>query len=159
MHVPLGCLVGGRFLGKRSEACVAEEQWQVGHVALRAGDIFLNTSLTEAFCMAIVEAASAGLLVTSTNVGGVPEVLPHDLCILAEPEPQAIIDAVSTAVARVLHCPVDRQAQHERVRVPLPPALPPHPTHNSGHAASDGMPHAAYGEHTHTLQRRRLRGK
>lgn len=38
------------------------------------GDIFVNASLTEAFCMAIVEAAAAGLLVVSTAVGGVPEV-------------------------------------------------------------------------------------
>lgn len=38
------------------------------------GHIFVNASLTEAFCMAIVEAASAGLLVVSTRVGGVPEV-------------------------------------------------------------------------------------
>ena len=38
------------------------------------GDIFINASLTEAFCMAIVEAAAAGLLVVSTAVGGVPEV-------------------------------------------------------------------------------------
>ncbi|CAJ1436683.1 unnamed protein product [Effrenium voratum] len=40
------------------------------------GHIFLNTSLTEAFCIAIVEAAACGLLVVSTEVGGVPEVLP-----------------------------------------------------------------------------------
>ena len=38
------------------------------------GQIFLNASLTEAFCMAIIEAAAAGLLVVATNVGGVPEV-------------------------------------------------------------------------------------
>ncbi len=37
------------------------------------GQVFLNASLTEAFCMAIVEAAAAGLLVVSTAVGGVPE--------------------------------------------------------------------------------------
>ena len=37
------------------------------------GQIFLNTSLTEAFCISIVEAASCGLLVVSTKVGGVPE--------------------------------------------------------------------------------------
>ena len=43
---------------------------------LLRGRIFLNTSLTEAFCMALVEAAAAGLLVVSTRVGGVPEVLP-----------------------------------------------------------------------------------
>ncbi|KAJ8255946.1 hypothetical protein COCON_G00198100 [Conger conger] len=40
------------------------------------GHIFLNTSLTEAFCMAIVEGASCGLQVVSTRVGGIPEVLP-----------------------------------------------------------------------------------
>ena len=38
------------------------------------GDIFLNSSLTEAFCIAMVEAASCGLHVVSTCVGGVPEV-------------------------------------------------------------------------------------
>ena len=38
------------------------------------GDIFINASLTEAFCMAVVEAAAAGLMVVSTAVGGVPEV-------------------------------------------------------------------------------------
>eukprot|EP00920_Eleutheroschizon_duboscqi_P016926 GHVT01040278.1.p1 GENE.GHVT01040278.1~~GHVT01040278.1.p1 ORF type:complete len:433 (+),score=70.50 GHVT01040278.1:416-1714(+) len=41
---------------------------------LRRGHVFLNCSLTEAFCIAIVEAAACGLLVVSTRVGGVPEV-------------------------------------------------------------------------------------
>lgn len=41
---------------------------------LRQGHIFLNASLTEAFCIALIEAAAAGLLVVSTRVGGVPEV-------------------------------------------------------------------------------------
>jgi len=49
------------------------------------GHIFLNTSLTEAFCMAIVEAAASGLQVVSTRVGGIPEVLPPELINLAEP--------------------------------------------------------------------------
>ncbi|KAL1234732.1 Phosphatidylinositol N-acetylglucosaminyltransferase subunit A [Trichinella pseudospiralis] len=48
------------------------------------GDIFLNTSLTEAFCMTILEAASCGLHVVATRVGGVPEVLPKDLITLAD---------------------------------------------------------------------------
>ena len=47
------------------------------------GHIFLNTSLTEAYCMAIVEAASSGLQVVSTSVGGIPEVLPPELISLA----------------------------------------------------------------------------
>lgn len=38
------------------------------------GHIFVNASLTEAFCISLVEAASVGLLVVSTRVGGVPEV-------------------------------------------------------------------------------------
>jgi glycosyltransferase involved in cell wall biosynthesis len=33
----------------------------------------LCSSLTEAFCIAILEAASCGLLTVSTRVGGVPE--------------------------------------------------------------------------------------
>lgn len=50
------------------------------------GSIFLNTSLTEAFGIAILEAACAGLYVVSTRVGGVPEVLPKDLISFANPE-------------------------------------------------------------------------
>nr|CAD7570791.1 unnamed protein product [Timema californicum] len=55
------------------------------HDVLTMGHIFLNTSLTEAYCMAIVEAASCGLLVVSTKVGGIPEVLPPELIYLTEP--------------------------------------------------------------------------
>jgi glycosyltransferase involved in cell wall biosynthesis len=62
----------------------AVDHANVGDVLVK-GDIFLNTSLTEAFCVAIVEAASCGLLVVSTRVGGVPEVLPDDMMQLAEP--------------------------------------------------------------------------
>ena len=49
------------------------------------GHIFLNCSLTEAFCIGIVEAACCGLLVVSTKVGGVPEVLPRHMIIFAQP--------------------------------------------------------------------------
>ena len=41
---------------------------------LAQGHVFVNASLTEAFCIAIVEAAAVGLTVVSTRVGGVPEV-------------------------------------------------------------------------------------
>ncbi|CAI7782995.1 unnamed protein product [Closterium sp. NIES-54] len=46
---------------------------QVRHVLVQ-GHIFLNSSLTEAFCIAILEAACCGLFVVATRVGGVPEV-------------------------------------------------------------------------------------
>jgi phosphatidylinositol glycan class A protein len=50
------------------------------------GSIFLNTSLTESFGIAILEAACAGLYVVSTRVGGVPEILPKDMISFARPE-------------------------------------------------------------------------
>ena len=62
------------------------------------GDIFLNCSLTEAFCMAIVEASACGLQVVSTNVGGIPEVLPDDLVWLADPTVDGLSDAIDAAI-------------------------------------------------------------
>ncbi|TRZ26457.1 hypothetical protein HGM15179_000614 [Zosterops borbonicus] len=65
------------------------------------GHIFLNTSLTEAFCMAIVEAASCGLQVVSTRVGGIPEVLPENLIILCEPSVKSLCDGLEKAIAQL----------------------------------------------------------
>ena len=66
---------------------------------LRRAHVFLNCSLTESFCIAILEAACCGCLVVATGVGGVPEVLPPDLLFLAEPEPWALVAALSDAIA------------------------------------------------------------
>jgi hypothetical protein len=52
---------------------------------LQQGSIFMNTSLTESFGIAILEAACAGLHVVSTRVGGVPEILPEDMISFAAP--------------------------------------------------------------------------
>ncbi|XP_021788565.1 phosphatidylinositol N-acetylglucosaminyltransferase subunit A isoform X1 [Papio anubis] len=65
------------------------------------GHIFLNTSLTEAFCMAIVEAASCGLQIVSTRVGGIPEVLPEDLIILCEPSVKSLCEGLEKAVLQL----------------------------------------------------------
>ncbi|XP_055071961.2 phosphatidylinositol N-acetylglucosaminyltransferase subunit A [Misgurnus anguillicaudatus] len=65
------------------------------------GHIFLNTSLTEAFCMAIVEGASCGLQVVSTRVGGIPEVLPNELMTLCEPTVRSICDGLETVIANI----------------------------------------------------------
>lgn len=62
------------------------------------GQIFLNTSLTEAYCMAIVEAASCGLQVVSTRVGGIPEVLPSELIILTDATVDAVLEGVFLAI-------------------------------------------------------------
>jgi phosphatidylinositol glycan class A protein len=72
---------------------------QVRNVLIQ-GDIFLNTSLTEAFCIAIVEAACCGLQVISTNVGGIPEVLPESMLILSEPSVSALLASVDLAIDR-----------------------------------------------------------
>lgn len=68
---------------------------------LRRGHIFLNTSLTESFCIAILEAACCGLLVVSTDVGGVPEVLPPHMAYLSRPEEKQICKQLSRAVRDV----------------------------------------------------------
>lgn len=63
---------------------------KVSNVLCR-GHIFLNTSLTESFCIAILEAVCCGLLVVTTDVGGIPEVLPPDMAYLAKPEEKSIL--------------------------------------------------------------------
>ncbi|KAG8195801.1 hypothetical protein JTE90_004805 [Oedothorax gibbosus] len=62
------------------------------------GDIYLNASLTEAFCIAILEAACCGLQVVSTSVGGVPEVLPPDLVWLTEPSVKGLLNGLEQAM-------------------------------------------------------------
>ncbi|XP_063811862.1 phosphatidylinositol N-acetylglucosaminyltransferase subunit A [Pseudophryne corroboree] len=94
----------------------ALEHQQVRNVLVK-GDIFLNTSLTEAFCMAIVEAASCGLQVVSTRVGGIPEVLPENFIILCEPSVKSLCAGLEKAIdqleAGTLPCP---EAIHNTVK-------------------------------------------
>lgn len=90
----------------------------VPHAQVRSvlitGHIFLNSSLTEAFCIAILEAASCGLLTVSTRVGGVPEVLPDDMVVLAEPDPTDMVQAIKKAIS--LLPTIDPQAMHNRMK-------------------------------------------
>lgn len=55
------------------------------------GHIYLHPSLTEAFGTVLVEAASCGLYVVCTRVGGVPEVLPPHMTIFSEPEEDGLV--------------------------------------------------------------------
>jgi len=48
--------------------------------------------------MALLEAASCGLMVVSTKVGGVPEVLPSSMIKFAEPNSEALAEALSDAI-------------------------------------------------------------
>lgn len=83
---------------------------------LQRGHIFLNCSLTEAFCMAIVEAACCGLTVVSTNVGGIPEVLPSEYLRLAQPNSASLTEVLVEAITHVQSNPPDRLAIHREVR-------------------------------------------
>jgi phosphatidylinositol glycan class A protein len=86
---------------------------QVRDILVR-GHVFLNCSLTESFCIALLEAASCGLFVVSTKVGGVPEVLPPSMIKFAEPSVAGLVDALVEAVSisrRLVPSEI-----HERVR-------------------------------------------
>ncbi|KAG5353420.1 hypothetical protein C0989_006933 [Termitomyces sp. Mn162] len=83
---------------------------------LHQGAIFMNTSLTESFGIAILEAACAGLYVVSTRVGGVPEILPKDMISFAEPEEDDVFRAISEAISIISAGTHDPQKAHERVK-------------------------------------------
>ena len=99
-------------LQDRVEMLGAVPHARVRDVLVR-GHIFLNSSLTESFCIAILEAACCGLFVVSTRVGGVPEVLPPDMILFAEPTVASLVDAVSDAIP--LAHTMDPEELHRRV--------------------------------------------
>ena len=100
-------------LHDRVEFLGAVPHSEVRNVLIR-GHIFLNCSLTESFCIALLEAASCGLFVVSTKVGGVPEVLPTTMIKFSEPNSIALVEALQEAVSI---CPsVDPWEFHERIK-------------------------------------------
>lgn len=84
------------MLGELSHSDVRDKLLIKGH-------IFLNTSLTEAFCMAILEAVACGLTVVSTKVGGIPEVLPEKYIYFVEPDVNSIREGLIDAIQDVIN--------------------------------------------------------
>eukprot|EP01114_Cavostelium_apophysatum_P009560 TRINITY_DN22723_c0_g1_i1.p1 TRINITY_DN22723_c0_g1~~TRINITY_DN22723_c0_g1_i1.p1 ORF type:complete len:451 (+),score=77.19 TRINITY_DN22723_c0_g1_i1:100-1452(+) len=84
-------------LHDRVEMIGAVDHDNVRNVLVR-GHIFVNCSLTEAFCIAIVEAVNCGLIAVSTRVGGVPEILPHSYIRMCDPTPSDLLDKLSEAI-------------------------------------------------------------
>ena len=82
---------------------------------LGRGHLFLNCSLTESFCIAILEAASCGLFVVATDVGGVHEVLPSHMRLLVEPNSKALVEAVSMALREKVGT-IDATDFHRRIQ-------------------------------------------
>ncbi|GMF52947.1 unnamed protein product [[Candida] boidinii] len=80
------------------------------------GHIYLHPSLTEAFGTVLVEAASCGLLVVTTNVGGIPEVLPSRMTVFSEPEEDSLVDAVDVAVKKLKSGKIDTSHFHNEIK-------------------------------------------
>lgn len=80
------------------------------------GHIYLHPSLTEAFGTVIVEAASCGLYVVCTAVGGIPEVLPSHMTVFAKPEENDLVAATSRAIAALRANKVRTERFHEQVK-------------------------------------------
>jgi len=80
------------------------------------GHVFLNCSLTESFCIALLEAASCGLFAVSTNVGGVPEVLPPDMAFLSEPNVSSLVQNLSRVIDENITTQVNPFDFHNRVK-------------------------------------------
>lgn len=102
-------------LHDRVELLGAIKHSEVRNVLVK-GQIFLNTSLTEAFCIGIVEAASCGLLVVSTKVGGVPEVLPRNMILFGKPEEDDLVATVAKAIHKIRQREVDGLRFHEEIK-------------------------------------------
>lgn len=81
------------------------------------GHIYLHPSLTEAFGTVIVEAASCGLYVVCTRVGGIPEVLPAHMTTFAKPEEDDLVAATGKAIAMLRQGKVRTERFHEQVRM------------------------------------------
>ncbi|KAF2845951.1 glycosyltransferase family 4 protein [Plenodomus tracheiphilus IPT5] len=80
------------------------------------GHIYLCPSLTEAFGTVIVEAASCGLYVVATRVGGIPEVLPTHMTEFAAPEEDEIVEATGRAIAKLRQGKVRTELFHNQVK-------------------------------------------
>lgn len=80
------------------------------------GHIYLCPSLTEAFGTVIVEAASCGLYVVATRVGGIPEVLPTHMVEFAAPEEDELVEATGRAIAKLRQGKVRTDLFHNQVK-------------------------------------------
>ncbi|KAK9459343.1 uncharacterized protein V1516DRAFT_628370 [Lipomyces oligophaga] len=80
------------------------------------GHIYLHPSLTEAFGTVLVEAASCGLLVVTTKVGGIPEVLPSHMTIFADPAEDALVMSTGRAIELIESKTVDTSKFHDQVK-------------------------------------------
>lgn len=105
-----------RVLQDRVELLGPVRHEEVRDVMVR-GHIYLHPSLTEAFGTVIVEAASCGLYVVCTRVGGIPEVLPQHMTTFAKPEEDDLVQATGKAIAALRSSKVRTDRFHDQVKM------------------------------------------
>jgi len=82
----------------------------------RLADIFVCSSFEEAFPRVVMEAASFGLPIVSTNVNGIPEMLqPNDAWLVPPGEPNELSEAMSVALDAHLSGDRSRAARAQRL--------------------------------------------
>ena len=72
-------------------------------IYLNQGDIFINTTNVDNTPVSVIEAMACGLCIVSTNVGGIPYLLEHELDALLVPPDDP--EAMAAAVQRILNDP------------------------------------------------------
>ncbi len=105
-----------RVLHDRVEMLGPIRHEEVRDVMVR-GHIYLHPSLTEAFGTVIVEAASCGLYVVCTRVGGIPEVLPKHMTAFAKPEEDDLVQATGKAIAALRANKIRTERFHDQVKM------------------------------------------
>ena len=105
-----------RVLQDRVELLGPVRHEEVRDVMVR-GHIYLHPSLTEAFGTVIVEAASCGLYVVCTQVGGIPEVLPQHMTTFAKPEEDDLVLATGKAIAALRANKIRTERFHDQVKM------------------------------------------
>jgi glycosyltransferase involved in cell wall biosynthesis len=79
-------------------------------------DIFLNTTTIDNAPVSVIEALACGLCIVSTDVGGIPFLLEHEVDALLVPEKDA--DAMAAAVRRIMTEPglAERLSRNARAK-------------------------------------------
>ena len=104
-----------RVLQDRVEMLGPIRHEEVRDVLVR-GHIYLHPSLTEAFGTVIVEAASCGLYIVCTRVGGIPEVLPQHMTTFAKPEEDDLVEMTLKAIASLRSNKIRTEKFHDQVK-------------------------------------------
>jgi phosphatidylinositol glycan class A protein len=114
--IDLEQMVEKNVLQDRVEMLGPVRHEEVRDVMVR-GHIYLHPSLTEAFGTVIVEAASCGLYVVCTQVGGIPEVLPAHMTVFAKPEEDDLVASTGKAIAALRSNRVRTERFHDQVKM------------------------------------------